>query len=214
MIKDGLLTTVNYLVTCANVNREFEMLNLIVPLLNKLGNDVRFVHNLAILNPFLDLALEDREKYERVMELVRQKRSVARLSTPEIVTTRVTTVTQSPQPEDEQAEENGTTEYQRLFMQQKRDRERRAAAIENLMRPEKDQLRGRARLNFMSKVAAEWKQARDRALAAERARVGASLTREEMREVLRVFWEGVDRELDELEKLARQERHGKLAPAH
>lgn len=93
----------------------------------------------------------------------------------------------------------------RSFMAQKRERERRAVAVENMLRPANATLRGKARLAFMQKAGAEWKARRDAMLAAARTSKGSSLTREEQEELLVSFWKTVDEELDYMESSAREE---------
>lgn len=88
-------------------------------------------------------------------------------------------------------------EYMREFMAQKRDRERRAVAIENAKRPERDRLIGRSREEYQRRLAAEWKAERERRIAATRAAVGGRrLTKPELQEILRLFWESVDAKLE------------------
>lgn len=95
------------------------------------------------------------------------------------------------------------TQYMQEFMVQKRLRQRRAADIENMRRPERDRLVGRSRLDYMQRVSGEWKVQRDVLLEKARNANGGRLSREEMQLVLNQFWEGIDAQLDADEDRAR-----------
>lgn len=179
-----LLAAVNRLVVQENIEREVSALNRTISLQSELP--VALAGDLAALNPLLELATENPDGYRSVLGLIARKRIAAG----------------RPMPHHE--EPRTTTDYMREFMQQKRERERRAVNIENMTRSERDRLIGKSRITFMRAASNKWKERRDRALDAARERKGGSLTRDELSEVLRVFWAQVDRELDELEELARQ----------
>lgn len=87
-------------------------------------------------------------------------------------------------------------EYQREFMAQKRDRERRAIQIENDRRPARDKLVSHARETFLRNLARGWQEERDRMLEAARTKKGSRLTKEEMRDALAAFWDMIDQRLD------------------
>ena len=181
-----LLTAVNRLVMQDSIEREIAALNRAVSLQSELP--VVLAGDLAALNPLLQLAIDNPDGYRGVLGLIARKRVNAG----------------RPMPHHE--EPRTATDYMREFMQQKRERERRAVRIENMARSERERLIGKSRINFMRATSNKWKERRDHALEAARERRGGSLPREEMTEVLRVFWDQVDRELDELESLARQMR--------
>lgn len=190
--RSSLLEAVNALVAVPSGAETYEAIQSMVDIAGRLG--ARFVGEREVYNPLVELALSDIEKYRRVIALVEEKRAVAGL--------------EPLMP----AEDGGydKTEYMRDFMAQKRERERRAAEIENLMRPESSQLRGRSRTEFMQMQSARWKEQRDKLLDAMRQSHGRTLRREEMRAALAQFWARVDKELDGLEELARAERTGRL----
>ena len=95
-------------------------------------------------------------------------------------------------------------EYQRAFMDQKRQRQRRAAELENAQRSERDQLIGNARLDFMREQSKRWKVRRDEMMVSAREAAGGTLTKEQQTRVLGSFWASVDAELDELEVAVRR----------
>lgn len=187
MDKEQLLGAVNALIQAEDAAPLYQDLIALLPAAKTLG--ARFSDHRAVLNPLLELAITDRERLDRVIELVERKRAEAEL--PPMV------------PEADDGFDK--TEYMRDFMAQKRERERRAVDIENLLRSERDRLRGRARLDFMQSQSAKWKLARDTALQAARESEGKRLARQQVRAVLDAFWATIDRELDGLEQLAREE---------
>jgi hypothetical protein len=185
--KTLLLEAVNTLVRSDDAGRlfaDFEAVARLPPDLPiKLSGDA------AVLNPLLALRRQDRAKFDGVIELIESKREAAGappLRTPE-----------TPKGFDK-------VEYQRLFMDQKRHRERRAVLVENMRRPGRDKLIGNARLEFMRVQAAKWKEVRDAALNAARETAGRTLAKAEVQEVLSAFWQKIDRELDDAEAEIRQ----------
>jgi len=104
------------------------------------------------------------------------------------------------------------TQYMREFMDNKRQRQRRAVLIENMMRPPKDALKGLARQQFCDAQSAKWKAQLDAKLEAARAALPhaddrpARLPIETMNQIRRDFWTAVDHELAQLEELARKEQ--------
>lgn len=187
MNKEQLLGAVNVLIHSDNAAPLYEDMIALMPAAKTLG--ARFSDYRAVLNPLLELALPDRESFNRVVNLIERKRAEAALP--------------PMHPSDEEG--FNKTEYMRDFMAQKRERERRAVSVENLMRSKRDQLRGRARLDFMQAQSARWKMARDHALQTAREAEGKRLSRQQVRAVLDAFWATVDQELDRREHLAREE---------
>lgn len=184
----SLLEAVNCLITNDDAVEFFHALTAILP--NARAFDARFTGSRAVLNPLVDLAVSDSEKFASVLDLIETKRAA------------------SGKPRLQQDTPHGydKADYMRDFMQQKRDRERRAVEIENLMRKPSEQLVGRARLDFMQVQSGRWKAARDAALAETRKQAGDKrLTKPQMQAVIASFWAKVDKELDELEELARHE---------
>jgi hypothetical protein len=174
----------------------FEALDEVVPVARRLG--VRFVGQFAELNPLLDLAVERRDHYDNVMHLIEEKREAAGL--PPLDTHR------------KDVEQGDRTAYMADFMARKRQRERKAAEIENMLRPESQQLIGRSRLEFMQLQSAKWKKQLDALIEARRREAGGErVKRAELDALRQTFWDSVDRELDEMEEYARKEG---LKPPH
>lgn len=96
------------------------------------------------------------------------------------------------------------TEYMREFMNQKRQRERRAAEIENLDRSEHDRLKGIPRLEFMRTTSNAWHKEMNRRLDTARAANGGKrLPLETDRLVRTQFWQWVDAQMDAAELAAK-----------
>lgn len=190
----ALLAAVNKLVQDPAASDLYELLLEVIPPARRLG--VRLMGDHADLNPLVDLAVNDPTGYANVMNLVEDKRAKVGYSPLDNARTA-----------DAQFDK---TDYMRDFMHQKRMRERKAADIENLLRPEGQKLIGRSRLDFMHAQSLRWKKERDEMLQKSRQAQG-KLTRAQMRELLELFWSRVDTELDEMERLAREESQ---KPAH
>jgi hypothetical protein len=142
----------------------------------------------AVLNPLLRLRVNDREAYDKVLELIDRKRQERGLST---------LVNREPKGYDK-------TAYMRQFMDQKRERQRRAAEIENMRRPERDRLVGNARLEFMRLQSLKWKQLRDQMMKRAQDAAGGSLTADARRELVERFWRTVDADLDAKAEAAKK----------
>ena len=186
--KASLLDAVNVLSTADDAGAMYAELLELIPLAAKL--DARFSGERAALNPLITLAVTNRPQYDRVIDLIASKRHGAGLSP------------LAPEPS------YNKTDYMREFMAAKRERERRAAEIENLMRSPTEQLRGRPRLDFMQNQSARWKLQRDAALEALKRASGGNPSKADIKAALDSFWARVDRDLDELEALARAEGPG------
>lgn len=183
-----LLEAVNELVGAEDARQKLDAIEAVLPAARRYG--AALTGELETLNALVRLAVEAPEKYKRVLDLIDDKRKEAGLLP-----------LRDPVPRYDKVS------YMREFMQQKRQRLRRAADIENLMRPEKDRLVGKSRIEFMDRQAAKWKEQRDRMI--ERARQAAGterLSKEALDNLIRQFWANVDAELDALEDLAREER--------
>ena len=188
--RESLLEAVNHLVEMEDASGLFSDLQALIPVARNLG--ARFSGARAVVNPLLDLALSNPEQFARVVELIGSKREAAGRSP----------LTGAVDDTFDKAD------YMREFMQQKRDRERRAVKIENMIRPENAQLKGRARLDFMQVQSARWNHQRTELLEKARAANSGRLSREVQNELLRGFWQRIDDELDGLEQLARAEQLG------
>lgn len=144
----------------------------------------------AALNPLLDLRVSDEQTYNNVLGLIETKRR--EIGYDPLVRPKI--------------DKFDKTEYMRAFMDRKRERQRRAAAIENMLRPDKDALRGRSRLDFMDRQSANWKKELDALLERSRQAHGGRLSKEQIEMIRDQFWSGVDEYLDKLEAEARSER--------
>lgn len=185
----ALLAAVNRLVADPKAPGLYEQLSDAIPAARRLG--LRFVGELEELNPLLDLAASRPEHYDNVVVLIETKRANAGL-----------------EPLDKknlEVEKFDKNAYMADFMQRKRERERKAADIENMIRPQRDQLIGRSRMDFMQAQARKWrKQLDDRIAAARKAQEGR-VTKEQLDAIRRTFWDEIDRYLDDLESEARRD---------
>lgn len=186
--RESLLSAVNALVRVDDGQPLYKAITELLPMASRMG--AQFSGGNAVMNPLLRLAVSDPPKFARVVQLIEAKRTAAGL--PPLVP-----------PEDTSYDK---TEYMRDFMAQKRDRERRAAKLENLMRPHSSQLKGRSRVDFMQMQSARWKTQRDTLLEAAKASRGRPLRKEEIKELLAQFWGRVDQELNDLEAMAHAEK--------
>lgn len=189
---DSLLHAVNILVEAKDAPALYSALMSLLPVARNLG--ARFGGDRVVLNPLVELALTNPEQFQRVLALIEKKREAAGL--PPL----------APPPD----ESFDKTDYMREFMQQKRERERRAVEIENMMRPEASILRGRARLDFMQMQSARWNTQREALLTQAREAQGGRLPKEVTHEIITGFWARVDKELDDLEEAAKRKRLGGL----
>lgn len=153
---------------------------------------VGLVYPATVVSPVLQLLREDPQGFDNVMELVDSKRKDRGWEplTPD-----------KPQGFDR-------NEYQREFMRNKRDRERRAVEIENYLRHARDKLIGSARLEFMRRVGNTWKKRRDQLLEDARAAHGGTLSQEQVRTILAKFWQQIDVELDLQQEDAERKLRG------
>jgi signal transduction histidine kinase len=150
------------------------------------GIPVQLVGRPAVLNPLIDLALADEEKYERVMELVDRKRTEASLAP--LMDMEL----------DRKA-------YMREFMAVRRERLRRLVELWNELRSEHDKIRGSTRLDFEQLHAARWKEEKDRRETLLRQKLGRRLTMPERQSISAQLWEEVDAELNQLDAFVRSE---------
>jgi hypothetical protein len=177
--RELLQQAVNALILRPDALELFEAMDALLNLVPRVP--VRLTGAPAVLNPLLDLKSTDPTAFSRVMDLAEAKRTAL-----------------GKQPlRPPKATGYDKTEYMRAFMDQKRERQKRAAEIENLRRPEKDRLIGNARLEFMRVQSAKWKTQRDAALAKASQSSGGRLSAEVREAVLAAFWAGVDKQLDD-----------------
>lgn len=197
--KELLLAAVNLLIRSPDAHEHLAALEALVPVARTFN--VQLMGPAAPLNALLELKLKDPDRYERMLDLVEAKRREAGFD--------------ELRPQRE-AGRFDKTEYMRSFMAAKRERQRRAAFIENLIRPQRDRLVGRSRIEFMERQSSKWKRELDERVNRAREAQGGRLSKETL-EVLRTqFWADIDKYLDDLEAEARKEgtaavRRGKLS---
>lgn len=187
---DEVKAAARWLVSDPDAAEAFSSLEAVIRLGPKLP--VKLTGAAAELNPLLYAYRDDPGLYETVMEWVQKKRAEAGLAPVGL---------QPPTGFDK-------TQYMREFMQQKRIRERRAVGIENMLRSERDRLKGRTRMDFLTNVVARWKAERDTMLDAAREKIGGQLSKPQMQQVLENFWKMVDARLDEQEASANRKMRG------
>lgn len=182
--KHALLEALNTLIQSDDAQHLFNTLTTVAAL--KTVHPVMMSGDAEVLNPLLTVARSSPDKFAHYMSLVDSKRAEAGLPL------------LAPQKDDR----FDKSAYMREFMYQKRQRQRRAADIENMSRG-KDRLIGRSRLDFMDAQAAKWKAELDRRIAAVRAAHGQNLPRELLDTVRAQFWSWVDESLDQAEADAK-----------
>ena len=186
-IKARLTAAANLLIRSEDAPDYYAMLTAAAPLVARYAL-LSFVGEAQPLNALAQMRVGEPAVFERVISLVERKRAEAQLPplTP---------------PEDSRFDKSA---YMQQFMEQKRQRQRRAADIENAQRSERDRLVGRARLDFMQRQSEIWKRERDALLQkAKEAAAPRRFTKDDTQVVLTQFWEKVDRQLDELEARTR-----------
>lgn len=185
MDKQALLAAVNLLINSDDAPRLYESVMAAARLPEHLLLGLR--GEAFALTPLVEVRRGDQDRFESLMELVDRKRTE-----------------QGVEPLSGQDRGFDKVEYQRIFMDQKRQRERRAADLENAQRNPRDKLIGNARLDFMREQSKRWKARRDEMMLAAREAAGGTLTKEQQTRVLSSFWGSVDAELDELEVSVRR----------
>jgi hypothetical protein len=188
MDKQELLEAVNELIVAPDAHDLFEALRDVIPLATR--QPILLTGRSAAVNPILRLRVDNVEAYNKVMELVERRRAERGYD--------------ALQPAAEPPGYDKTA-YMREFMEQKRVRQRRAAEIENMLRPERDKLVGNHRLEFMRQQSLRWKEQLDAHMRKVKDASGGSLTREMDRMHRGQFWAAVDRHLDEKYEAARRE---------
>lgn len=196
--KEALLAAVNALIRSPDAHAHLQALEAIYPLAKV--HPVRLTGDAAVLNPLLELRLTNAQRFEAMLDLVDAKRREAGFD--------------ELRPHREVRFDK--VAYMRAFMDAKRARQRRAAEIENLMRPQRDRLIGRSRIEFMERQSGKWKRELDERVNRAREAQGGRLSKETLELLRNQFWGDVDKYLDDLEAEARKEgtavvRRGKLS---
>lgn len=140
----------------------------------------------AILNPLLDLAIEDPDVYGTVLDLIDAKRALRGLE-----------MLGNIEPDADRKA------YMREFMATKRERQRRLIELLNELRADIDKIKGTARMELERIHAARWLDEKDKREYAMRKRVGRRLTIAERKSVSTQLWADVDAELDALLEFVR-----------
>ena len=149
---------------------------------------VALTGEMAPLNHLVTLQTADPAAFARFMALVEKKRAMLGLSPLE----------------DVKEDRFDKQEYMKHFMAQKRQRTTQAADIENLVRGNRNPLRGIPRLEFMRVQAAKWNEELERRINAVRESGGGGRIPKEKLDALRTqFWAWVDSQLDTAEHEAR-----------
>lgn len=150
------------------------------------GVPVRLTGRSAVMNPLIDLMLSDHDTYEAVLQYIVKKRDA---------------LGQPPLEDSDQVRRD----YMREMMVTRRARLSRLVDLWNSMRPEREKLRGKARMEFERVHGNRWFAARGDRELTMREQVGRRLTHQERTNMLISFWKEVDSELDDLEEFARNQ---------
>lgn len=191
-----LMPTINPTVRAAaalvenlNAAEMYDALSLVVRLVVKAHQPVTLTGEAAIMTPLLDLAVRSYAEYERVLDLVDDRRTARGLP-----------------PLRQHQVGFDKDEYQRVFMNEKRRRQRRAVEIENDSRPPRDRLIGRAREEFMRVQGHAWFSELTRRLdVAREAHGGGRVPKDVLDTVRSRFWAEVDARLEAAE--SRNTKH-------
>jgi len=174
-----LAEAVNELIEASDAQAMFKTLTGVHDVAMK-GFPVRMTGRSAVLNPLLEMMLEDPERADRVMELIDRKRRERGLD--------VLVAPGFDRPK-----------YMRELMADKRARLRRLVNLWNQLRPAKDAIKGTVRMEFERTHAERWYSVRLEREEDLRSAKGSRLTNEERTEIIRKLWADVDAELDALE---------------
>lgn len=182
-----LAEAVNALIDDSDASDLYKKMNLTYELICK-GVPVRLVGRAAILNPLLDLLIDDLPAGERVLQLIDRKRTEG-----------------NQESLDEGEGGFDRKSYMRELMATKRERQRRLVDLVNALRSENTKLKGSPRLEFERIHAARWLNVRTEREDALREKLGRRLTVEERTNIIKQLWVEVDQELDELEAFVLEE---------
>lgn len=136
----------------------------------------------SVLNPLLTMARNDREAFNRVIDLIESKRASREMS---------------PLRQPVTEAKFDKNKYQAELMAERRVRQIKAVDIENLRRPPSAQLEAHPRMEFMRVQQSKWMRQLEAQLAARKT--GKTITKAQRQEISAQFWQGIDRELEEAE---------------
>lgn len=150
------------------------------------GVPVRLTGRPAVVNPLLDLLLQDHPAGERVLQLTNKYRAEKELGP---------------------LEGGGFKRkpYMRDLMATKRDRQRRLVELVNELRSEHDKIKGSVRIAFEQMHANRWFAVRTEREEAMRKALGRGLSVDKRMDVIAGLWADVTKELDDLEEFVRAE---------
>lgn len=154
--------------------------------LAKKGVPVQLTGRPAVLNPLLDMMLTDFPAAERVVQLIERKRSEGGMT-----------------PLDDSVFDRKA--YMRELMAQKRARQAKLVELVNMLRSDKDKIKGAPRMEFERIHAARWFDVRQEREDELRTRLGRRLTEDERTGIIRQLWVDVDTELAQLEEFVQAE---------
>lgn len=197
--KQLVLEAVNDLIADPDPRPKVEAMDAVYQLSNR--HPVRLAGHLSVLNPLLTIRRADEQAWEGIKRLIDEKRALRGLRP----------CWSEPEPE---AFLDRKPAYQRDLMRERRYRMGRASNIENMQRPAHEQLRGDARMDFERMAHNKWAARRDEFLAKAVEAQGSPLTRARAAELRDEFWRMIDAELDEKERLVRQELTKPLSQRH
>lgn len=183
--RSAIAAAADILITDEDAVGLFKQLTGVYELARK-GVPVRMVGGAEPLNPLLSLWLADEERAHRVFDLVNRKRDELDLG-------------------HLGDSDFNRRSYMREFMAQKRERGRRIVELTNMLRSEREKLRGAGRMEFERAHANRWYEVKKEREEALRKAKGERLTSDELRQITTTLWADVDDELLEYERFVRSE---------
>lgn len=186
--QEALAAAANLLIRSPNAKHLLDAVDTCAPLLAQY-KELMFIGEASELYTLARMKVSRPKVYEGVLRLVEQRRQAEGVE---------------PLGTAKDHDKFDRNQYMQEFMLQKRARERRAADLENMRRPERDRLVGRSRLDFMQRVARDWKTELDALKARVVAAHNGKVKRENMQQVSTQFWESVDSRLDAEEDALRR----------
>ena len=158
---------------------------------------VKLAGDASALNPLLNLGRQNRDKLNRVIDMVELRREARGMEPLRLPTA------------EKKFDKN---EYQRKLMADRRVRMVKASDIENLRRPPSSQLIGHSRMEFQRVQQGKW-SARLAARVTQQLGAGPA-SKEDRARVSEQFWAEVDQELAEAEAaVLRWIQSGRKGPA-
>lgn len=189
--KAALAEAVETLITDSDAEQLFKQLTGVYDLAKR-EVPVKLVGRAAVLNPLLELWIEDETVAENVISLINRKRKERDLG---------------PIGDADYMRRG----YMRELMAQKRERGRRLVELANRLLSDNDKLRGTARMDFERSHANRWYEVKKQRENAAREQFGRRLTALEIADIASNLWADVDAELDAYEEFVIAEERKPLA---